>query len=68
MKRTAGLFLGVIYILFAFGAYKTAAAGWTAGRTELGVWWTVVGVLLTLAGVSALVGTWIHAWSVRDSH
>jgi hypothetical protein len=28
----------------------------------------VIGVLLTIAGVGALLGTWIHAWSQGDEH
>ena len=63
MKRSIGLVIGVIYILFAFGAYKNGMAGWAAGHSDLGFWWTVIGVLLTIAGLGALLGTWIHAWS-----
>lgn len=66
MKRTVGLIIGVVYILFAFGAYKTGMDGWTAGHADLGFWWTVIGVLLTIAGVGALLGTWIHAWAHHD--
>jgi len=66
MKRSIGLIIGVVYILFAFGAYKTGMAGWTAGHSDLGFWWTVIGVLLTIAGLGALLGTWIHAWSQDD--
>lgn len=63
MKRSIGLVIGVIYILFAFGAYKNGMAGWSEGHSDLGFWWTVIGVLLTIAGLGALLGTWIHAWS-----
>ncbi|MDP2958617.1 MAG: hypothetical protein Q8N53_19485 [Longimicrobiales bacterium] len=68
MKRTIGLFVGVILILFAFGAYKTGMVGWAAGQADLGVWWTVVGIFLTLAGLGALLGTWIHAWADDHAH
>lgn len=66
MKRSIGLIIGVVYILFAFGAYKTGMAGWSQGHSDLGFWWTVIGVLLTIAGMGALLGTWIHAWSHGD--
>jgi len=56
MKRSIGLIIGVVYILFAFGAYKTAMGGWSAGNQDLGLWWTVVGVLLTIAGLVVLQG------------
>jgi hypothetical protein len=68
MKRSIGLIIGVIYILIAFGAYRQGMAGWTAGHGDLGFWWTVIGVLLTIAGLGALLGTWHHAWSVPDEH
>ena len=63
MKRSIGLVIGVIYILFAFGAYKNGMAGWGEGHSDLGFWWTVIGVLLSIAGLGALLGTWIHAWA-----
>jgi hypothetical protein len=66
MKRSIGLFIGVIYILFAFGAYKNSMVGWAAGQADLGFWWTIIGIFLTIAGLGALFGTWIHAWS--DDH
>lgn len=65
MKKSIGLVIGVVYILVAFGAYKNGMAGWAAGHSDLGFWWTVIGGLLTIAGLGALVGTWIHAWSER---
>lgn len=70
MKKHAGLVIGVVYLIIAMGAFKTAMAGWQAGHGDLGFWWTVIAGLLTIAGVGALVGTWIHAWSPghEDSH
>ena len=63
MKKYIGLIIGVVLLLFAFAAYRYGLDGWGAGHGELGLWWTVIGVLLTMAGLSAIVGTWIHAWS-----
>lgn len=68
MKKHIGLIIGVVYLLFAFGAYKKGMVGWGEGHSDLGVWWTVIGVLLTIAGLGALLGTWIHAWSHADEH
>ena len=67
MKRSIGLVIGVIYILFAFGAYKNGMAGWSEGHSDLGFWWTVIGVLLSIAGLGALLGTWIHAWAAHSA-
>ena len=44
----------------AFGALQTAGAGWSSGFSDLGFWWTVIAAILAIAGVSAMVGTWIH--------
>ena len=63
MKRYAGLVIGVIYLFIAMGAFKSGMSGWGAGHSDLGVWWTVIGCLLTIAGLGALMGTWVHAWS-----
>ena len=63
MKRYAGLVIGVIYLLIAMGAFKSGLTGWGAGHADLGFWWTVIGCLLTIAGLGALLGTWVHAWS-----
>jgi hypothetical protein len=60
MKRILGMGLGVLYLGIAFGAYTRAGAGWEAGHADLGVWWTVVAALLTIAALGALIGTWIH--------
>jgi hypothetical protein len=63
MKRYAGLIIGVVYLLIAMGAFKASIEGWAGGHSDLGFWWTVIGVLLSIAGFGALIGTWIHAWA-----
>ena len=63
MKRYAGLVIGVIYLLIAMGAFKSGMTGWGAGHSDLGFWWTIIGCLLAIAGLGALLGTWVHAWS-----
>ena len=60
MKRIIGMGVGVVYLGIAAGAYTRAAAGWNAGHADLGFWWTVVTALLSIAGLGALIGTWIH--------
>jgi len=60
MKRILGMGVGVVYLVIAFGAYRRASTGWDAGHADLGFWWTVIGVLLTVAALGALIGTWIH--------
>lgn len=52
--------VGVVYLVIAFGAFSRASAGWDAGQGDVGFWWTVVAVLLSIAALAALIGTWIH--------
>jgi hypothetical protein len=72
MKRILGMGVGVLYLGIAFGAYRRAVAGWDAGHSDLGVWWTVVAALLIIAALGALIGTWIHTQNTGprpvDSH
>ncbi|MDH5759708.1 MAG: hypothetical protein OEZ65_08980 [Gemmatimonadota bacterium] len=63
MRQYAGLIIGVIYLLIAMGAFKTGMGGWQGSQADVGFWWTVIGSLLTIAGLGAIFGTWIHAWS-----
>ncbi len=63
MKKYIGLLIGAVYILIAFGAFRNGMDGFAEGHTDLGVWWSVIGGLLTIAGTGALLGTWIHVWS-----
>ena len=59
-SRVFGMGVGVVWLGLAFGAFQTAGAGWESGYSDLGFWWTVIAVFLAVAGVSALIGTWIH--------
>jgi len=68
MRKHAGLVIGVVYLIIAMGAFKNGMGGWEQGHGDLGFWWTVIGCLLTIAGLGALFGTWIHAWSHGDEH
>lgn len=52
--------VGVVYLVIAFLAFTRAMAGWAAGYTDIGFWWTVIASFLTIAALGALIGTWIH--------
>ena len=60
MKRILGMGVGVIYLGIAFGALTRAKEGGATGYSDVGFWWTVIAVLLTIAALGALIGTWIH--------
>jgi len=65
MKRIFGMGVGVLYLVIAFGAFSKARTGWAEQHSDVGFWFTVIAVLLTIAAVSALVGTWIHTQGSR---
>ena len=60
IERAFGMGVGLAWLGMAFAAYRSASAGWDAGHSDLGFWWTVIAALLAIAGISALIGTWIH--------
>lgn len=60
VKRLVGAAVAIVYWMVAGVAYRTSAAGWSAGHSDLGFWWAVIGTLLAVAGLSALIGTWLH--------
>lgn len=60
MKRAAGILVGLVWLAMAGGAFRTASLGSAGGHPDLGLWWSVIGALLAIAGLSAIVGTWIH--------
>ena len=60
MRKIFGFLVGIVWLAFAGVAFRNSAAGWSADATDLGFWWGVVAVLLTLAAGAAVVGTWLH--------
>jgi hypothetical protein len=60
LQRVIGMTIGVAWLGLAFGAYTKSAAGWAEGHPDLGFWWAVIAALLAIAGLGALIGTWIH--------
>ncbi len=60
MKLLVGLLIGALYLTLSFLAFRQSSGGWVAGHSDLGFWWAVIAGLLTLAGLSAAVGSWIH--------
>lgn len=65
MKRIIGMVVGVVYLGLAFIALQRANTGWSTGYEDLGFWWTVIAVILTIASGGAFVGTWLHTRSAE---
>ena len=66
MNRAFGFLVAVLWLVFAVGAFRNSAAGWSASASDLGFWWAVIGTLLTLAAGAALIGTVIHTRPRHD--
>ena len=65
MSRILGFGVGLVWLVFVFIAFRNSAQGWSAGNSDIGFWWAVIGTFLTLASGGALVGTWIHTRRAR---
>ena len=66
MKRIIGIVIGVFYAVLAGLAFTTSTGNWSDGNSDLGLWWAVIGTLLSVAGVGALLGTWLHTRPAED--
>ncbi|HUH12421.1 MAG TPA: hypothetical protein VMK65_04905 [Longimicrobiales bacterium] len=70
MSRTTimaiGATIGALWIAMALASLWSAFQGLQNGRSDWFLGWGLVGVLLLLAGTSAVVGTWIHQYRLKD--
>ena len=55
-----GFGIGVIWLAMALWCLVYGIKGYANQRTDYGLAWCVVGVLLLGAALSALIGTWWH--------
>src|SRR5690606_42118601 len=60
-----GCTVGVVWVLLALGALTSTLRGVAAGRPDWVLGWALVGVLLMGAGLSALIGSWLHHRTAR---
>ena len=66
MKRIIGILIAVFYAVLSGSAYASSSGNWSAGNSDLGLWWAVIGTLLGIAGLGALIGSWIHTRPAED--
>ncbi len=60
-----GFTVGVVWVLLALGALTSSLRGVAAGRPDWVLGWALVGFLLMGAGLSALIGSWLHHRTAR---
>ncbi len=60
MKALFGLPFFVLWLVFAFIAFRYASAGWSNDHPDLGLWWAIIASLLAIAAVGALIGGYLH--------
>ncbi len=66
MSRVLGMMAGVGILVLAGFAWGDSAAGWSAGYSDIGFWWTVIATFPTIGGVGTVIGTWLHTQPVDD--
>lgn len=66
MKFIVGIVIGVLYAILVALALAKSSLGWQAGHADLGFWWGVIGVLLGIAGLGAVIGSWLHTRPSED--
>ena len=60
MKRVIGIAIGITLLGITAFTQNYAIANWRAGHADIGVWFTVIAGLLAIAGLGAIIGTWLH--------
>lgn len=63
MNRIFGYFIGVVWLVLAYGAFQRGAAGAALGQDDVRLWWSIIAGILTIAALGALIGTTIHSRS-----
>jgi hypothetical protein len=66
MTRVLGMLAGVGILVMAGFTFQDSSAGWAGGHSDIGFWWAVITVFLTIAGLGAIIGTWMHTQPVED--
>lgn len=60
MTRVIGIAIGIGILFLSFLAFQTSSTGWSTGHSDMGFWWGVIATFLAIAGLGAVVGTFIH--------
>lgn len=60
LALAVGFGIGVLWIAMALFCLAAAFQGFADQRSDYGLAWSLVGVLLFAAGTASIVGTWWH--------
>lgn len=63
-----GFGIGFVWIAMALWCLSWGIRGYSNDRTDYGLIWTVVGVLLLGGGGAAMIGTWWHQFVLKRRH
>jgi heme A synthase len=66
MKRIIGMVIGVFYAVLSGLAFTSSTGNWSAGNSDLGLSWAIIGSLLGIACLGAVLGTWFHTRPAED--
>lgn len=66
LALAAGFGIGVVWIAMGAWCLYSGIRGYSNHRTDYGLVWTVVGVLLLGAGAASLIGTWWHQFVLKS--
>lgn len=64
----AGFGIGITWIALALWCLAAGFKGYSNDRTDYGLVWTMVGLLLLGAGSAALIGTYWHQFVLKRKH
>lgn len=62
----AGFGIGVLWLIMAGTSLWSSARGYLNGRSDWGLAWGLVGILLLAAGAAAIIATWWHQTRVLN--
>ena len=64
----AGFGIGILWVIMAITSLWSAARGFANDRSDWGLAWGLVGILLLAAGSAAMIGTWWHQTRNTEDH
>ena len=64
----AGFGIGILWLIMAATSFWSSIRGYANDRTDWGVAWGLVAVLLAAAGIAAMFATWWHLTRNTEEH